>query len=68
MDARPLAPCKGCLNRFLGCHSTCDLYKDWKAQHEADNKAKQYNKNSNNDFNPILRDLWLKKKMKDTRR
>ncbi len=25
-------PCKGCEERFVGCHSGCDKYKSWKAQ------------------------------------
>lgn len=64
MDARPNGPCKDCLNRFLGCHATCDIYKEWKVRHEADNKAKAYNKNQHNNFNPILRDRWLQSRMK----
>ena len=26
------APCKDCADRVVGCHSTCDKYKDWKEQ------------------------------------
>ena len=28
-------PCKGCKDRPLGCHSTCEVYKDWKKPIEA---------------------------------
>ena len=24
------APCKNCTDRVVGCHSTCEKYKDWK--------------------------------------
>ncbi len=67
MDDR-LNPCKDCMNRYIGCHADCELYKQWKTNHEAANQARVYNKTRNSDFNPILRDLWLKKKMKDIRR
>lgn len=29
------APCKGCENRFVGCHSECERYKTFKANIEA---------------------------------
>lgn len=25
-----IAPCKGCEERFIGCHSSCDGYAEWK--------------------------------------
>ena len=24
-----IAPCKDCVDRCSGCHSTCDKYKEW---------------------------------------
>lgn len=27
---RPACPCKGCAERFVGCHSTCKAYADYK--------------------------------------
>lgn len=27
--SKPIAPCKDCEIRELGCHSTCELYKDF---------------------------------------
>ena len=29
--SRPIAPCKDCKDRKLGCHSTCQLYIDFDA-------------------------------------
>lgn len=29
-----VSPCKECLNRYVGCHSTCVKYIDWKQSHE----------------------------------
>lgn len=26
---KPDAPCKGCSDRFLGCHGCCQKYADW---------------------------------------
>ena len=26
-----IAPCKGCIDRFAGCHSMCKSYIEWKA-------------------------------------
>ena len=31
---KPKAPCKGCEERALGCHSTCERYKEFRAQQE----------------------------------
>lgn len=30
------APCKDCSKRCVGCHSTCEDYIDWKAEHDAE--------------------------------
>lgn len=27
-------PCKGCLDRFVGCHSSCVRYIDWDQKHK----------------------------------
>lgn len=29
------APCKGCEDRFIGCHAVCGHYKAWKKKHDA---------------------------------
>jgi len=28
------APCKECDHRAVGCHATCEQYKDWQIVHE----------------------------------
>lgn len=28
-------PCYGCTERHMGCHTTCDTYCEWKAEHES---------------------------------
>ena len=27
-------PCKDCEERFIGCHSVCDHYINWKKEHD----------------------------------
>lgn len=29
-DVNYLPPCKDCVKRFVGCHSSCNEYKEWK--------------------------------------
>ena len=36
-------PCKDCAERHVGCHGTCESYKDWKAENDA-KKAEQQKK------------------------
>lgn len=36
-----IAPCKDCESRHAECHATCQLYKDWKGEHEKE-KEKSY--------------------------
>ena len=30
------APCNGCADRTVGCHSVCEKYKDWKRKKDAE--------------------------------
>lgn len=32
-------PCRGCEKRFVGCHSACDKYIDWKKELDKENEA-----------------------------
>ena len=34
------APCKDCESRFLGCHSTCERYNDFKKYREELNEQR----------------------------
>lgn len=37
-------PCKGCEDRFVGCHSTCDRYKEYRVKiNEGNTKMKADN-------------------------
>ena len=31
-DDKPKAPCRGCEEREIGCHSTCKAYTDFRAE------------------------------------
>lgn len=39
---KPDSPCKGCTDRFLGCHGTCEDYAAWsKEEKEIGDKIKE---------------------------
>ena len=38
MTKRAEAPCLGCNNRYIGCHSECIKYKDFRQQLDAELK------------------------------
>ena len=50
---KPESPCKGCGNRFVGCHGTCENYAAWvKVEKEIGDKIKaaKDKENLNNSF------------------
>jgi Fe-S-cluster-containing dehydrogenase component len=32
-------PCKGCTERHLACHDSCEKYKEWRDQYQAQEKS-----------------------------
>lgn len=38
------SPCKGCEEREVGCHSSCERYKDWQEVHNAERNARYQQK------------------------
>lgn len=36
-----IAPCKGCSDRFVGCHASCPRYAEFKAGCEARREARR---------------------------
>ena len=56
------APCKDCKNRFLGCHSKCDKYKDYKKRSEELNDMK--NKSENISMRGYINDMSIRRKKK----
>lgn len=55
------APCKGCADRFVGCHSTCDLYKQFR--NELDKKNNMTYKEKKNEWNLIGRKVQAMNKI-----
>lgn len=47
-------PCKGCLNRYIGCHGSCDKFAEWRAELEREKKLKRMNDARYDDFSPRL--------------
>ena len=42
--SRPIAPCLDCKDRTLGCHSTCEPYKEFRLKLDAQNERNQKEK------------------------
>lgn len=39
----PITCCKGCTKRYVGCHSTCEMYKEQKIKNdEVNNRRLEY--------------------------
>ena len=46
-----IAPCKGCPDRYLGCHDRCERFNKWKDRlHERKAREKEYNLQVREDF------------------
>ena len=43
MSSKPQPPCKDCEFRHIGCHSTCEPFKDYEAE-----KARYYKEREKN--------------------
>ena len=39
-----MSPCKGCTKRHPACHDSCDVYKEWRERHQAQQKYLEKNK------------------------
>lgn len=50
---RDAPPCKGCEERYPGCHSKCEKYKEWKSRlDEVNKRRKEYNERPFVKYNP----------------
>lgn len=48
---RTTNPCFNYSDRSIGCHSVCEKYKDWKAEHEANHEfERQVKEELNNGY------------------
>ena len=43
-------PCKGCLDRFVGCHGTCQKYQEAHAENESKKASIRKIKKTENDY------------------
>lgn len=48
-------PCRNCTKRHIACHSICNKYKDWKAEHEAKREFERQVKEEMNNGYPYRR-------------
>lgn len=56
-------PCKECKTRHVGCHGTCEKYKEWKIQNDELNKKARKMRESQ-----YCDELWLEQHWKKIRR
>lgn len=47
-----LNPCRGCLNRFVGCHAQCEKYAEWRRELERVKALKKQNYERYDTFDP----------------
>ena len=57
---RPQSPCKGCENRYVGCHSTCEDYLDFRGRSDEMAKAIHAKMNDKNVYGGYKRDCARK--------
>lgn len=50
----PNAPCKECEERQVGCHSTCELYKEFRQKLDERNRKIEDGKRKRDDVESVL--------------
>lgn len=46
-----IAPCKGCPDRYYGCHDHCEKYNQWKERlHERKAREKEYKQQAREEY------------------
>lgn len=53
-------PCKGCEERFIGCHATCERYIEWKALVDLEREAMNEQSNIAGQIASAVREKWFK--------
>jgi hypothetical protein len=61
MKMRVQAPCLNCIDRTLGCHSTCERYKVFQENKSAENQAKRDFLKVHNEHVSYMRDQKTKR-------
>ena len=58
-------PCKGCKDRFVGCHSKCDGYASWKAEQDEKREERQKAREQNSLlYTPCRNSSYRKRSLK----
>lgn len=58
----PKSPCKDCSDRQIGCHSECEKYISWRAEHEKVSETIRADKMRVHDADAFLTDQHRKYK------
>lgn len=53
-------PCKGCEERIVGCHSTCERYIEWKALIDLEREARNEETSISCQIRSAIREKWIK--------
>ena len=62
-----IAPCKDCTDRYVSCHSSCDLYKKWRSDFDMEKSKIIQNMNVGHQAD-VRRMNAMQKAMKQQRR
>ena len=55
-------PCKDCPDREVGCHSTCEKYKAFRAEKDREIEERKIQYQSKTLDSKYFRDLWKRKR------
>ena len=55
-----ITPCMGCMERKVGCHSSCEAFREWNEKHQAERQKRSAIKNINREFADYKKDTYDK--------
>lgn len=61
----PNSPCKGCLNRYVGCQAECSSYQNWKIDFEKKKAAYREEEAVRYGYHATFFKSYLSKKSQD---
>lgn len=53
-------PCKGCQDRVIGCHATCERYMAWKELVDLEREARKQQSSIAYQITSAMHEKWLK--------
>lgn len=53
-----VAPCRNCIDRYLGCHDKCDKYQEFRAERNRMLEEKRKEREKNEAIDEIHRRGW----------